>query len=184
MTTPITGRLPMRLAVLLLLFSLSTPGWADTDLRGGLEVGREWKGRANLVRLNLAAPVWRTFFAEQGLATRLHMEGSLGHYFADGGSGGIWEGGLRGFSRTDLGSRSPFFAEIGTGLIVIDKRRLGDAAWGSSWQFRSHGGLGVWLGENRQGALIARISHSSNGSRQKPNPGIDVVSLMLEWRLL
>ncbi|MCK8515537.1 acyloxyacyl hydrolase [Methylonatrum kenyense] len=184
MKKPISPRLPLRLASLLLLLALCTTSWAETELRGGLELGREWKGRANLVRLNLAVPVWRTFLAEQGFATRLHAEASVGRYFADGGGGGVWEGGLRGFTRTDLGPYGPFFAEIGTGLIVIDKRRLGGDAWGSGWQFRSHGGLGFWLGETRQGAVIARISHSSNGSRQKPNPGIDVASLMLEWRFL
>lgn len=173
-----------RLMIFGLLFALTPTTWADTEIRAGLELGREWNGRANLVRINVATPIWRTLFADQGLATRLHVEGSVGRYFADSGGSGIWEGGLRGYARTGLGHQGPFFAELGTGLIVIDKRRLDGNAWGSGLQFRSHAGLGFWLGETRTGAVVARISHSSNGSRETPNPGIDVASLMLEWRFL
>lgn len=185
MIKPLQGwRLLRRLLTGLLLLTLAPAAWAETELRGGLELGREWKGRANLIRLNLATPVWRTFFADQGFATRLHAEGSAGRYFADSGGGGIWEVGLRGFTRTTLGRNGPFFAEIGTGLIAIDKRRLNGDAWGSGIQFRSHAGLGFWLGQQQEGAVILRLSHSSNGSRETPNPGIDVASLMLEWRFL
>lgn len=73
---------------------------------------------------------------------------------------------------------SPWFAEVGTGVMVTGKTLYNSGTrMGTRWNFISHLGLGMNLGAQRQHELSLRLHHASNAGLQRPNPGLNLLQL-------
>jgi len=76
------------------------------------------------------------------------------------------------------GGRSIWFWEAGVGPTVSNRRYIAQRKeFGLRFNFASHLGVGVYLGERRQHELLLRVQHLSNASIKKPNPGENFVQL-------
>lgn len=75
---------------------------------------------------------------------------------------------------------SPWFAEVGLGLSVLDRRyRLRQTPQASRWNFEEVVAVGYRLGKGHEVSL--RLSHFSNAGLRDPNPGGE--RLMLRWSM-
>lgn len=73
---------------------------------------------------------------------------------------------------------SPWFAEVGTALMVTGKTLShDDQRMGTRWNFASHLGMGMNFGPQRAHELSLRIQHASNAGLKKPNPGLNFVQI-------
>lgn len=78
---------------------------------------------------------------------------------------------------------SPWFAEVGTGLMLTGKRLYNQGEqMGTRWNFVSHIGLGMNFGANQAHEVSLRLQHASNAGIKKPNPGINLVQLRYAHR--
>lgn len=94
----------------------------------------------------------------------------------------LWELGLTPVLRlepTHPGDVHPY-VEVGLGGHVLSHTEIGDQQLATAWQFGSHLGFGVGLGERL--GLGYRFQHLSNGSVKQPNDGINFHQLVLDWR--
>lgn len=67
------------------------------------------------------------------------------------------------------GGRSPWFAEVGTGLSFSNQLfRSGETEFSTRYNFASHIGIGRSFGAHE---VSLRLQHSSNAGLKTPNPG-------------
>lgn len=79
--------------------------------------------------------------------------------------------------RGDAG-RSPWFAEVGTAIMVTGKTLYNSGTrMGTRWNFASHIGIGTNFGAQQNQQLTLRLQHASNAGIKRPNPGLDFVQL-------
>ena len=79
--------------------------------------------------------------------------------------------------RPDEG-RSAWFWEAGIGATMADRRyRTAEREFSTRFNFASHLGLGISLGEQRRHELLVRVQHVSNAGIKHPNPGANFVQL-------
>lgn len=124
--------------------------WRSTALGG------EWSARTELFGMLWRAPAaggdGRDSFLQLGLVPLLRYR------FAEG--------------------RSPWFAEAGIGLSVINKDFVSrDKVFGSRWNFSDNLALGRSFGEQGRQEISLRLQHTSNAGLKKPNPGLNLVLL-------
>ena len=75
---------------------------------------------------------------------------------------------------------SPWFAEAGLGLSVLDRRyQLRQTPQSSRWNFEEVVAVGYRLGQGHE--LSIRLSHFSNAGLRHPNPGGE--RLMVRWSM-
>lgn len=75
---------------------------------------------------------------------------------------------------------SPWFAEAGIGLSVLDRRyQLRQTPQSSRWNFEEVVAVGYRLGQGHE--LSIRLSHFSNAGLRHPNPGGQ--RLMVRWSI-
>ena len=96
-----------------------------------------------------------------------------------GGHQGIVQVGLVPVLRYRLSQgRSPWFAEIGIGLSITDKRyQSPNKTFSTRWNFSDNLAVGRSFGARNEHELSLRWQHTSNGGAKKPNPGLDLVML-------
>lgn len=71
--------------------------------------------------------------------------------------------------------RSPWFAEIGIGVSVLDRDfATPTKAFGTRWNFSDNVAVGRSFGDKGQHEVSLRWQHTSNGGVKKPNPGMDI----------
>lgn len=71
--------------------------------------------------------------------------------------------------------RSPWFAEIGIGLSVLNRDFVTPSkAFGTTWNFSDNVAVGRSFGDKGQHEVSLRWQHTSNGGIKKPNPGMDI----------
>lgn len=71
--------------------------------------------------------------------------------------------------------RSPWFAEIGIGLSILDRDFVTPTkTFATAWNFSDNLAVGRSFGDKGQHELSLRWQHSSNGGAKKPNPGMDI----------
>jgi hypothetical protein len=76
------------------------------------------------------------------------------------------------------GGRSPWFAEGGIGISIMDRNyRTRTKDFSTTGNFVDVVGVGRSLGADRRRELSLRFSHISNGGIKKPNPGEDFLQL-------
>jgi len=74
--------------------------------------------------------------------------------------------------------RSRWFVDAGVGATLANPRFVTpERKFSTRFNFASHLGVGVELGEQRQHALQLRLEHVSNAGIKKPNPGANFVQL-------
>ena len=70
--------------------------------------------------------------------------------------------------------RSPWFAEIGIGISVLDRRFATPAkTFGTTWNFTDNLAIGRSFGAKGEHEISLRWQHTSNGGLKQPNPGLD-----------
>ncbi|QPF72333.1 acyloxyacyl hydrolase [Roseateles sp. DAIF2] len=94
-------------------------------------------------------------------------------------SGGMWQLSAVPVWRFWASDESTHFIELGVGPSLLSRKRFAGRQLSTHFQFADHIGLGRRIGE--QNRLGMRISHFSNASIKRPNPGLDVLQLLL-WR--
>jgi len=73
---------------------------------------------------------------------------------------------------------SPWFLEVGTGLMVSHKHfYASDERMATRWNFASHLGLGMNWGPRQEHELSLRLQHASNAGAKEPNPGVNFLLL-------
>jgi hypothetical protein len=73
------------------------------------------------------------------------------------------------------------FAEMGLGLHLLSKTKIGNNHLSSAFQFGSLIGLGVGFGERGQYEFTYRFTHISNADIKQPNGGLDLHLLKLAY---
>ncbi len=77
--------------------------------------------------------------------------------------------------------RTAVFFEIGVGPAYLTETSLGDANFGSNWQFEDKFGIGMNLGTENPAQLIYRYYHYSNAGFKPPNRGLDLHTVAFVW---
>lgn len=72
-----------------------------------------------------------------------------------------------------------WFVEAGVGPSLLSSSRFADRRLSTAFQFADHLGLGFAV--DRDTRLGLRVSHFSNASIKRPNPGLDIYQLTV-WR--
>ncbi|MEW6677351.1 MAG: acyloxyacyl hydrolase [Pseudomonadota bacterium] len=105
-----------------------------------------------------------------------YWEATLGRW-SGGGSGAkdLWDVGITPVFRLQPnGSKTGLYLEGGIGAHLLSGTRINDSrAFGSSFQFGDHVGLGATFGDRGQYDLGYRFQHLSNASIKQPNDGIN-----------
>jgi lipid A 3-O-deacylase len=71
--------------------------------------------------------------------------------------------------------RSPWFAEIGIGLSLLDRDFVTPTkTFGTTWNFSDNLAVGRSFGDKGQHEISLRWQHTSKGGVKKPNPGLDI----------
>lgn len=84
--------------------------------------------------------------------------------------------------RPDAGA-SRFFVDAGIGISYFDADYyVRHQEFSTRFNFASHIGIGVSLGEQRQHEVVLRAQHISNGGIDKPNPGDNLVQVRYAYR--
>ncbi|VGO09029.1 Probable signal peptide protein [plant metagenome] len=108
---------------------------------------------------------------------RLELVGELGAaYWKANGSrdpGNVWQFNAIPMFRWWTGER--FYLEAGVGATAFTSTRFADKNISTAFQFGDHIGAGFLINDSNRIGL--RLSHFSNASIKKPNPGLDVVQL-------
>ena len=107
-------------------------------------------------------------------------EAYVSHWSAQGldGRSGFTQIGVVPMLRLRLDARSPWFAEAGIGISVMDKRFVTSTKeLSTSFNFVDVIGVGRSFGTVRQQELGLRIQHVSNAGIKSPNPGHNFVML-------
>jgi lipid A 3-O-deacylase len=68
-----------------------------------------------------------------------------------------------------------FFVEAGVGATLFSRTTFANKNISTAFQFGDHIGAGFLLNKNNR--IGVRISHFSNASIKRPNPGLDLVQL-------
>lgn len=76
-------------------------------------------------------------------------------------------------------NNTPFYVEAGIGVSLIDETQFGGKNLSSHYQFEDRIGLVADLGDTN---IALRIIHYSNAGFQKPNPGLDFMTLSVAKR--
>lgn len=85
------------------------------------------------------------------------------------------------FQQKTLSGIAPYL-EGAIGFHLISKTRINnDRAFGSSFQFGDHVGVGIRFGSKHQFDLGYRFQHLSNGGIQQPNQGINFNQLRFSY---
>ncbi|QEA12886.1 acyloxyacyl hydrolase [Comamonas flocculans] len=92
---------------------------------------------------------------------------------------GLWLLGLTPVLRwTPDGGRSAWFVQAGIGVTLMDHLyEKPGKSFSTAFNFASHLGVGLRLGEHRQQELMLSVQHISNARIKRPNPGINLVQL-------
>mgnify|MGYP001185041421 CR=1 FL=1 len=79
--------------------------------------------------------------------------------------------------------RAAWFWEAGIGATLSNHRYrpLGEQEFSTRFNFASHIGLGINLGERRQHELLLRVQHLSNAGIKQPNPGVNFLQVRYGW---
>lgn len=162
----------------LLVSALSAPALAaepggTLGLRAG--VGDHYE------RLELAwgsAPLWSYDFG----SSRLDLTGELGvaywraHDSRDPRS--VWQLNAIPFLRWTVGDL--FYLEAGVGPTVFSRSRFAGKNLSTAFQFGDHIGAGFYLTPSSK--IGVRLSHFSNADIKMPNPGLNVVQVLYDYR--
>ncbi|MBU6466633.1 MAG: acyloxyacyl hydrolase [Burkholderiales bacterium] len=82
------------------------------------------------------------------------------------------------FRFTPDDGHSRWFVDAGVGATLANPRFVTpERKFSTRFNFASHLGVGVELGEQRQHALQLRLEHVSNAGIKKPNPGANFIQL-------
>ena len=112
---------------------------------------------------------------------------SVGAWSGHSGAGGntdLVDFGLTPVFRLQQRERSGLapYLEGAIGFHLLSKTRINaNRAFGSSFQFGDHVGIGVRFGSRHQYDLSLRYQHVSNADLKKPNNGIDFTQLRLQY---
>lgn len=79
--------------------------------------------------------------------------------------------------------RAAWFWEAGIGATLSNHRYrpVGEQEFSTRFNFASHIGLGINLGERRQHELLVRVQHLSNAGIKQPNPGVNFLQVRYAW---
>jgi len=72
------------------------------------------------------------------------------------------------------------YADVGIGVSFFNHTQLADRNISTAFQFSDNIGIGYRLGPNT--TIAYRYSHYSNGGIKRPNPGLDVQSLIISHK--
>lgn len=125
--------------------------------------------------------LWRRRLGGSRARVELSMELGVSAWMPhkDRESGGMWQLSAVPVWRFWASDESPHFIELGVGPSLLSRKRFAGRQLSTHFQFADHIGLGRRIGE--QNRLGLRLSHFSNASIKRPNPGLDVLQLLL-WR--
>lgn len=108
---------------------------------------------------------------------RIDLTGEFGasYWWADGGRyrQNVWQ--LNAIPMFRWWTGGNFYIEAGVGATLFNHTTFGDKNISTAFQFGDHIGAGFQIDKNSRIGL--RISHFSNASIKKPNPGLDLVQL-------
>ena len=81
------------------------------------------------------------------------------------------------------GGRSAWFWEAGVGATLASQRYrpVGHLEFSTRFNFATHLGLGINLGDQRRHELLLRVQHVSNAGLKEPNPGLEFLQLRYAW---
>lgn len=140
---------------------------------------------ANYARSGLGlrfAPVWAADWGRWKSTLRPEVE--LGHFRYTGSGTGpdsLAQGGVNGVLRIHYGDNPILpYAEIGLGLSLFSRDRLGGKRFSTHFQFSQH--LGVGIEFDRRWTVGWQYSHYSNADIDLPNDGIDLHQLIIGAR--
>lgn len=168
----------MRLAAGLTLAFLSAAACAQ-DMHFSVQAGTSDKGGTSNFTVGVG---WQPFWRSSGGALTASPELLASYWSAKQVTGG-----RKGFVQLAVvpvlryrfdGGRSPWFAEAGIGLSVMNERYVRDGkAFSTSWNFYDMVGVGTSFGARNENELGVRITHHSNAGAKKPNPGENFIQL-------
>lgn len=79
--------------------------------------------------------------------------------------------------------RSPWFAEIGIGLSMLDRQFVTPTkTFATRWNFSDNLAIGRSFGAKNEHEVSLRWQHSSNGGAKHPNPGLDIGLVRYAYR--
>jgi len=82
------------------------------------------------------------------------------------------------------GGHSAWFWEAGVGLTTTNHRYVTQhKEFSARFNFASHLGIGIHLGEHRRHEFLLRVQHLSNANIKRPNPGEDFIQLRYAYAL-
>ena len=81
------------------------------------------------------------------------------------------------------GGRSAWFWDAGVGATLASQRYrpVGHLEFSTRFNFATHLGLGINLGDQRRHELLLRVQHVSNAGLKEPNPGLEFLQLRYAW---
>ena len=109
----------------------------------------------------------------------------LGHWKRDalpGQNGHLTEVGLTPVFRFQRNDLTGPYAELAVGIHVLSRTSIGDKRLSTQFQFGDHLGIGYRFGAKGAYDLSYRYQHLSNGDIKKPNDGLDVNQIRLQYR--
>jgi len=141
-----------------------------------------------LLRLNLAlGSDWRSA-PDQGWYWTRYWEANFSYWYLNklkNGEDDLLEIGVTPNFRLQReqapGWGQPYF-ELGLGVHLLSKVHIRTRDLGSTFQFGTHAGIGVLLGEEYRYELAWRIEHLSNAGLKEPNPGINFSMVRFGYR--
>jgi len=119
-----------------------------------------------------------------GFAVSPHLDAGLLLWLPHQGRGdNVTGGSLRVTLAHAVSDGSPWFWEVGTGMLLLSDRQLrNDLDMGTRWHFDSHVGLGRHFGPAARWSLIYQVHHASNGGATEQNPGVNFQLVNLVYR--
>lgn len=102
----------------------------------------------------------------------------------DRGSTGVAQLAVKPVFRYRFGDgASPWFAEAGVGLTLLNRHYVSDRKdFGSRFNFGDHLALGRSFGERQEHELAFRVEHFSSAAIKEPNPGATFLQLRYAYR--
>jgi lipid A 3-O-deacylase len=169
-------------ALLILSLAVWSGGSGAVD-RAGIELGAG-DASTKLARVHLQWNWDRSWFTGASWQLTGYWDASLGYWDGGGaGSRSLAEIALTPVFRLQRSTGQGLYFEAAIGAHLLSRTRIDDDhAFGTSFQFGDHLGLGCVFGADGRNDVGFRFQHVSNGGLAQPNDGINFAELLYTTR--
>lgn len=152
-------------------------GKQQISIIGGVDADGDMNSARLAYRLDPKQIFWKT----KDFALSAHLEMSLGQWQADRKytNRSITDIGLTPIFKLKAHETSPWYAEVGVGVHLLNEVKIKDYTKSTQFQFGDQFGLG-W--ENQQFRVGYKYMHVSNANIETPNPSTDFHFVELGYR--